>query len=111
MASAMHSMTPNRRVDARFATLEASNMGYLTLNQTRKVVLLSESDVSLSSTPIVGVWVRLATSTAENAHFYDLDWKQLAHHPYCWSACVRFLYHSRICHRMCVAKDTFLMVQ
>ena len=34
-------------------------MGYLTLNQTRKVVPLLESDTAVSMAPIVGVWVAI----------------------------------------------------
>ena len=106
--------SPQKRVDARLASLEASNMGYVTLNQTRKVVFLAESEASLSNSQIVGVWVRLAPpqqTESEGNNPAEYDWQELAKHPYCWAACVRFVYHQRIWQRVCVAQDTFLLVK
>lgn len=104
------SSVPTRRVDARLATFEATNMGYMTLNQTRKVVFLADSDSSLSSTPVIGVWVRIAASMNPQAAS-EYDWASLARHPYCWTAAMRFLFHERLAQRVYVAQDTFLMVR
>ena len=41
------------------ARLTGPRMGYLTLNQTRKVVPMLEGDTAASVSPIVGVWVCL----------------------------------------------------
>lgn len=107
--NAAQNLTPSRRVNSRLATLEATNMGYMTLNQTRKVVFLADSDSSLTCTPVVGVWVRI--NVADNIQAAnEYDWASLSRHPYCWTAAMRFLYHQRVGKRVFVAHDTFLLV-
>ena len=80
-------------------------MGYLTLNQTRKVVPLLESDTAVSLAPIVGVWVAIDEPTggvpSRPHNFLD--------HPYVWGACVRFMNNAKIADRLYIDKDTFLM--
>ena len=49
--------------------------GYLTMEETRKLILLLDTEPKLSSLPIVGLWV----SGVESIH-----------HPRVWSACVGF---------------------
>ena len=49
--------------------------GYLTMDQTRRLVLLGESDPKAFETPLVGVWVSGVASLAE---------------PYAWAAAVRY---------------------
>jgi hypothetical protein len=58
-------------------------MGYLTLNQTRKIVPLLETDGALSRTPTVGVWVRIEEVGGDTGRKVT--------HPLCWGACVRYL--------------------
>lgn len=80
-------------------------MGYLTLNQTRKVVPLLESDTAVSLVPIVGVWVAIdepCGSLPSRPHAF-LD------HPFVWGACVRFMNSANIADRLYIDTDTFLM--
>jgi hypothetical protein len=93
------------------AHAECSIFGYVTLNQTRKVVLLQEGDGNLGCIPVVGVWVRLpdsfvggaggATNPASPAFLSDFQ---------LWSACVRFVHTSVVRDRALVAAGTFLLV-
>lgn len=56
--------------------------GYLTLNETRKVVLLLANDPLALERPLVGVWVTGVGST----------WKGQANkHPFLWATVVRYL--------------------
>jgi len=56
--------------------------GYLTLNETRKVVFLLSNDPLVLERPLVGVWV---TGTGT-------DWKDNAHkHPFLWASALRYL--------------------
>ena len=113
------------------------SMGYLTLNQTRKVVMLLEDDSSVPMVPLVGVWVKFHNSEMWNnveshqPHGYDsagyggggggdlLQPQQLEpaiassplNHPYCWAACVRFLNSDAVQQRILAADETFLMVR
>ena len=87
------------------ARTTSHRMGYLTLNQTRKVVPLLESDTAVSLSPIVGVWVAIdepRDSLPSNPHAF-LD------HPFVWGACVRFMNNANIADRLYVDKDTFLL--
>lgn len=65
--------------------LSAVASGYLTLNQTRKLVPLMDSDGALSRTPTVGVWVRFASPGSVEGV------ASLVKHPFAWAACVRYL--------------------
>ena len=49
--------------------------GFLSMEQSRKLVLLSEADPKAFEVPLVGVWVSGVKSAAD---------------PYVWAACVRF---------------------
>eukprot|EP01041_Mallomonas_annulata_P010365 gene10365-21625_t len=70
------------------------DIGYITLNQTRKIVLLLVSDPAVASTPLVGLWIHIAntmpndttTSTALNPIHDILE------HPFIWTSCTRFHY-------------------
>lgn len=85
LATALCSQLMRTGSDNSPQPLPAVASGYLTLNQTRKLVPLLDSDGALSRTPTVGVWVRFASlESAEGV-------ANLASHPFSWAACVRYL--------------------
>jgi SCL-interrupting locus protein len=88
---------------ANASILAAPKMGFLTMNQTRKLLFLTEDSGSLSRTPIVGVWTALevAPHSTSSAHLY---------HPFVWAACTRFLFTDCIGQRVSVDDHTFLLV-
>ena len=73
---------------------------------------LQAEDVS-----IVGREIDKETGTETNSTEYDhqadaavnIDWQTLCRHPLTWAACIRFLCHDRVVHRVFVAPDTFLL--
>ena len=73
-------------------------MGYVTMNATRKLVFMLETDASVPLVPTVGVWVQLP-------HLGDV------HHPFVWAACVRYLYAEILQRRVFVDGNTFLLVR
>jgi hypothetical protein len=88
----------------RLTTLELphaseQSMGYLTLNKTRKVVPLLETDPAVSLAPLVGVWVqaRGGGGRVEDVH----------RNPFVTGACVRFLRDSKIRERAFVEANEF----
>ena len=107
-------LLPIQSTDLSLALLESSkrnfdsfDSGYLTLTQTRRVVLLHESDVTVSSIPIVGVWVAVPSIALSKP---NLATKLLLSHPVIWCACVRYLYTVKVRDRVHVDSNTFLMV-
>lgn len=84
---------------------DAPKMGYLTLNQVRKLVTLQETDTSVPLVPLVGVWVKFGIQYADAEIAATL-----LEHPFVWGACVRFLCSDHIQERVHVAQDTFLLV-
>ena len=83
-------------------------MGFLTLNQTRKVVTILENDPSAGIVPLVGIWVALPNIAGFDA---TDGLEELLKHPFCWGACVRYLYGSMIKDRVFIEKNTFLLVR
>ena len=108
-------------------------VGYVTLNQTRKIIPLLENDPAVSLTPLVGVW----TAFDDISEYYekytnhsDQNNNQNNHHnrqydresapprepssnvsnPLTWAICMRFLYNEHIKERAFVASDTFILV-
>ena len=73
--------------------------GYLTMNQTRKLLPLLEDDSCVSHVPVVGLWVKLRSSGPSALR-----------HPFCWAACVRYLSTAVVQKRVFVASATFLLV-
>ncbi|CAH1772414.1 unnamed protein product [Owenia fusiformis] len=69
--------------------------GYLTLDQTRKLLLVLESDPKVSTLPLVGVWL------SGVSYVYD---------PFVWTMCLKYLYSSVIQDRVCKSKEPFLVV-
>ncbi|KAK6172016.1 hypothetical protein SNE40_018419 [Patella caerulea] len=69
--------------------------GYLTMDHTRKLLLVLESDPKALSLPIVGIWISGAP---------------VVHHPFVWSACLRYIYNEHIQDRVCSPPENFLVV-
>ncbi|KAJ1417447.1 SCL-interrupting locus protein N-terminus-domain-containing protein [Ochromonadaceae sp. CCMP2298] len=84
-------------------------LGYLTMNQTRKLVMLQENDPSVPLVPLVGLWVRFSVDWVEALGQGQGGEGGLIDHPYCWAACVRFLNADSIQQRAMVASGTFLL--
>lgn len=85
---------------------QSPKMGYLTLNQSRKLVPMMENDPSVSSTPLVGVWVRFGHLSSDDMN----DNCNLLKHPFSWGACVRYLCHEAIRDRRFADQETFVVV-
>ncbi|XP_030311097.1 SCL-interrupting locus protein [Calypte anna] len=69
--------------------------GYLTMDQTRKLLLLLESDPKAYALPLVGVWLSGIT------HIYS---------PQIWACCLRYLFSSSIQERVFSESGSFLIV-
>lgn len=82
-------------------------LGYVTMNQTRKLVFLLETDPSVSHVQTVGVWVQLPCVAAADCAAGDIN----VHHPFVWAACVRYLCSDAVTRRVYVDKHTFLLVR
>ena len=78
-------------------------IGFLTLNQMRKVVPLLETDHAIPAIPVVGAWISLPCDS--NASSVEA----LVEHPLIWAACLRFISSDKIRERVCVARRTFLI--
>ncbi|KAK7101216.1 SCL-interrupting locus protein homolog [Littorina saxatilis] len=70
-------------------------IGYLTMDHTRKLLLVLESDPKVSSLPIVGIWV---------------SGVPVVHHPFVWAACLRYLHNGQLQDRVCTPPEGFLLV-
>lgn len=58
--------------------------GYLTMDHTRKLLLVLESDPKTSSLPVVGIWV---------------SGVEFVHHPFVWAACLRYIHNANLTDR------------
>ena len=90
--------------------------GYLTLNRTRKVVPLLETDPAVSLAPLVGVWVGVGGGVGGGIGGGDGNGGQSPQppsphtNPFIVAACVRFLKDAKIRERVFVDSDqTFLL--
>ncbi|KAK3609062.1 hypothetical protein CHS0354_011327 [Potamilus streckersoni] len=69
--------------------------GYLTMDHTRKLLLVLESDPKVINLPLVGIWV------SGVSHVYS---------PFLWACCLRYLFNSSIQDRVCSPPEPFLLV-
>ncbi|XP_051480810.1 SCL-interrupting locus protein [Apus apus] len=69
--------------------------GYLTMDQTRKLLLLLESDPKAYALPLVGVWLSGVTHICS---------------PQVWACCLRYLFSSSIQERVFSEPGSFLIV-
>jgi len=98
-------------VDGAFVGGSAAGpcMGYLTLNQTRKIIPLLETDPAVSLAPMIGIWVSAEDFSSGQQQHLDEQNQVFLRHPIVWAACLRFLYNEKICDRAFVAQETFLL--
>ncbi|XP_071492005.1 uncharacterized protein [Diadema antillarum] len=73
----------------------AYKTGFITMDETRKLLLLLESDPKASTLPLVGIW---------------LSGVNFVSNPLVWSACLRYLNSSTIQDRMCSSNGRHLLV-
>ncbi|VDI21550.1 SCL-interrupting locus protein [Mytilus galloprovincialis] len=69
--------------------------GYLTMDHTRKVLLVLESDPKVANLPLVGIWVSGVS---------------FVYSPYIWACCLRYLHNASLNDRVCVPPESFLLV-
>ncbi|XP_066504386.1 SCL-interrupting locus protein homolog isoform X2 [Hoplias malabaricus] len=69
--------------------------GFMTMDQTRKLLLMLESDPKVYTLPLVGVWLSGVTHI---------------HNPVVWVWCLRYLYNSSLQDRVMSESDAFLVV-
>ncbi|XP_073449686.1 SCL-interrupting locus protein [Aquarana catesbeiana] len=69
--------------------------GYLTMDQTRKLLLVLESDPKAYTLPLVGIWLSGITHI---------------HSPQVWASCLRYLFSSSIKERVLSESGSFLIV-
>ena len=81
-----------------------NNFGYLTMSKTRKLVPLLESDVSLPTCPVVGIWVSNLTDQDSGTPVNYLS------HPFVWAACLRFISLEKLTDKAFIIGETFLLV-
>eukprot|EP00929_Paragymnodinium_shiwhaense_P038339 TRINITY_DN20267_c0_g1_i6.p1 TRINITY_DN20267_c0_g1~~TRINITY_DN20267_c0_g1_i6.p1 ORF type:complete len:845 (+),score=212.75 TRINITY_DN20267_c0_g1_i6:49-2583(+) len=85
--------------------------GFLSLDQSRRVVCLLDSDRLVAQLPVVGVWVDLAG--VESAEYWQRgasDETLVAEHPLILAAVYRFLHGTFVHERVFVAERTLLVM-
>ncbi|XP_076463216.1 uncharacterized protein LOC143295414 [Babylonia areolata] len=70
-------------------------MGYLSMDATRKLLLVLESDPKVANLPIVGIWVSGVS---------------MVHHPFVWGSCLRYLQNERMQDRVCTPPEGFMLL-
>jgi hypothetical protein len=90
-------------------------MGYLTLTETRKLLVLHETDSAtnnIMSTPVVGVWVSLPDMTSQDSSpSQEPDPARMLLNPVIWGCCARYLCNQNILEKIWVDDKTFLLVR
>uniref|UniRef100_A0A2K5IU56 STIL centriolar assembly protein n=1 Tax=Colobus angolensis palliatus TaxID=336983 RepID=A0A2K5IU56_COLAP len=69
--------------------------GYLTMDETRKLLLLLESDPKVYSLPLVGIWL------SGIIHLYS---------PQVWACCLRYIFNSSVRERVFSESGNFIIV-
>lgn len=69
--------------------------GYLSMDHTRKLLLVLESDPKACSLPLIGIWVSGA---------------EFVQHPFVWASCLRYIYNTHLQDRVCLPPNEFLLV-
>ncbi|XP_063483493.1 SCL-interrupting locus protein isoform X9 [Symphalangus syndactylus] len=69
--------------------------GYLTMDETRKLLLLLESDPKVYSLPLVGIWL------SGIIHIYS---------PQIWACCLRYIFNSSVRERVFSESGNFIIV-
>ncbi|XP_014791141.1 SCL-interrupting locus protein homolog isoform X2 [Octopus bimaculoides] len=69
--------------------------GYVTMDHTRKLVLMLESDPKVSTLPLIGIWVS-GVDCVKN--------------PYVWASCLRYLYNNSLNQRVCLPPHRFMLL-
>ncbi|ELU03617.1 hypothetical protein CAPTEDRAFT_219123 [Capitella teleta] len=72
-----------------------AKFGFLTMDQTRKLLLILASDPKVSALPLVGVWVSGVTGLTE---------------PILWCACMQYIHSKDLKHRVCMPPEHFLLL-
>ena len=105
-------------------------VGYVTLNQTRKIVPLLENDPAVCTTPLVGVWTAFdeveSTNGNENENEKNLSnfdrsdtqyqnkdqnsANSYLQNPLTWAILTRFLCSEHLRDKVFFEKETFLLV-
>jgi hypothetical protein len=107
-----------------------SNMGYITLNQTRQLVLLPSSSERASinceaiTAPVVGIWVTMPSMQAPGGFRPEQQQEEggggedssscplsVLQNAFVWGACVKYLLTEHIQDKVWVAPSTFLLVR
>ena len=110
-----------RRTSSGCHTGGPPQVGYVTMNQTRKIVPLVENDPAVSIAPIVGIWTAYDeihdspdTSTDTADHFKNKnennDEYSNLRNPLTWAVMIRFLFNENIKDRVFISDETFLLV-
>ena len=102
------------------------NMGYITLNQTRKLVLIPSSSELASvnceviTAPVVGVWVSMPNmdcpadfiSNVDNLNNNESPFcpLEVLQNPYVWGVCVKYMLTEQLQDKVWVSPSTFLLV-
>ncbi|XP_022087861.1 SCL-interrupting locus protein homolog [Acanthaster planci] len=69
--------------------------GYITMDQTRKLLLLLESDPKACTLPLIGIWVSGLSNICS---------------PNVWASSLRYIFNSSISERVCTGDQGFLLV-
>ncbi|CAG5121121.1 unnamed protein product [Candidula unifasciata] len=92
---AVTALSKNLATPRNLSSLQGTpKTGYLTMDSTRKVMLVLESDPKCVSLPIVGIWV---------------SGVEFLHHPFVWAACLRYIHCTHLQDRVCAPPEEFLL--